>query len=73
MEENKILPDVQSSFSRGCSYPTAYTHIFDDILAASDNHKPLELILLGLSKAVDIINHNLLLAIVHYCVLVFSI
>lgn len=66
LSENKILPNVQSGFRAMHSCETALLHITDDILRGVDNKKITVLVLIDFSKAFDTINHQILLAILHY-------
>lgn len=62
----KILPEHQSGFRPGYSCSTALAKVTDDLFSAIDENKLCVLILLDYSKAFDRINHDLLLAIMHY-------
>ena len=66
LDKFKILPPTQSGFRASHSCSTALLKVTDDILSATDKNKLTALILLDYSKAFDRINHQLLLAILHY-------
>lgn len=63
---NNILPRKQSGFRPGHSCATALADIVDDILTANDNSKLSILILLDYTKAFDMLNREILLAILAY-------
>lgn len=63
---NNILPVKQSGFRTGYSCESALSDITDDILKATDQNKISALVLLDFSKAFDMLNHEVLLAILHY-------
>lgn len=64
---NNILPLKQSGFRSGFSCATALADVTDDIIGATDNSKISVLILLDYTKAFDMINHQLLFSILHFC------
>lgn len=66
LDKYDILPQMQSGFRKNHSCTTALSHILDDILEATDEDELTVLILLDYSKAFDCINHEILLAILHY-------
>nr|CAH7730879.1 unnamed protein product [Callosobruchus chinensis] len=66
LDNNSLLPSVQSGFRSGHSCATALLKITDDILQATDNDEVTALVLLDYSKAFDKINHSLLLAILEH-------
>ena len=67
VEENNVLPPKQSGFRPGCSCATANADVVDDIFRARDDNKLCALVLLDYSKAFDYINHEMLIAILHFC------
>lgn len=62
-----ILPLKQSGFRTGFSCATALSDVTDDIIEATDKSKISILILLDYTKAFDMINHQLLFSILHFC------
>lgn len=66
VENNDILPECQSGFRRGHGCSAALTNVTDDILRAADDGKVTALALLDFTKAFDTIDHELLLAILHF-------
>lgn len=64
---NNILPLKQSGFRSGFSCATALADVTDDIIGAIDNNKISVLVLLDYTKAFDMINHQLLFSILHFC------
>lgn len=66
LEINKIIPEAQFSFRKGCSCNTGLLHVTDDVLSATDRGDLTALVLLDFSKAFDTINHEVLVAILHY-------
>ena len=63
---NQILPVKQSGFRPGYSCESALCDITDDILKATNDGKVSVLVLLDFSKAFDMLNHKILLAILNY-------
>jgi len=61
-----IIPGNQSGFRAGFSCVSALNNVVDDVLRASDVGEVSVLVLLDFSRAFDTINHNILLAILHY-------
>lgn len=61
-----ILPKNQSGFRSGYSCGTALASVTDDIFFSLDSNNLCALILLDYSKAFDILNHDLLIAILHF-------
>ncbi|CAH0559663.1 unnamed protein product [Brassicogethes aeneus] len=61
-----ILPPIQSGFRSRYSCTTALLKVTDDILQDLDSNNMAALILLDYSKAFDLINHKLLLAILKF-------
>lgn len=66
LEQNKILPDLQSGFRRQRSTSTALLDVTDNILWAQDRGMCTFLVLLDFSRAFDAINIPLLLAKLNY-------
>ena len=56
-----MLPSVQSGFRPGHSTETAVLKVLSDILAAVDHKDIAALVLLDLSVAFDMVDHNILL------------
>lgn len=61
-----VLPDNQSGFRSGYSCSTALLDVCDDIFRAVDENDLTALVLLDYTKAFDRINHQLLLAMLHF-------
>ena len=61
-----ILPAKQSGFRKHYSCATAMANVSDDILTAWDEGKLSVLILLDYTKAFDLLNHEILLSILHF-------
>ena len=61
-----VLPEYQSGFRSGLGCSTALLNVTDDIIKAVDKGEATVLILIDYSKAFDGLNHELLLAILHY-------
>lgn len=53
LENEELLPEVQSGFRAGHSAETALTHITDDMIQTDDNGLSSILVLLDFSKAFD--------------------
>lgn len=66
LDHHNILPLKQSGFRAGYGCETALADITDDIIRASDQNKITILTLLDFSKAFNLLNHQLLLSILHY-------
>lgn len=66
LEDENILPDIQSGFRRGFGTATALANVNDDIITASDAGMCTILILLDFSRAFDCLNVELLLAKLSY-------
>lgn len=62
----KILPKTQSGFRTNYSTCSALTKVANDLTSAIDKTKASCLVLLDYSKAFDLINHDMLLAKLHY-------
>ena len=62
IEENKLLPALQSGFRRNHSTTTALIDITDNILSAQDAGEVVLLVLLDFSRAFDALNVPLLLS-----------
>jgi hypothetical protein len=61
LDQNNILPDIQSGFRGNYSTRTALLRVTDDLAHAMDKSKPSILILLDQSKAFDLVHFDLLL------------
>lgn len=66
LNDNDIIPSMQSGFRSGYSCETALCNITDDIFKACDDSKITVLITLDYSKAFDMINHDILIGILRY-------
>ncbi|CAB3226934.1 unnamed protein product [Arctia plantaginis] len=66
LENEGILPDIQSGFRGGFGTATALAHVSDDIVAASDVGMCSALVLLDFSRAFDCLNIELLLEKLSY-------
>lgn len=66
LEENSILPQLQSGFRKGRSTNTALIDVIDNILSAQDVGMGTILALLDFSRAFDSINISLLLSKLTY-------
>jgi hypothetical protein len=66
LENNGMLPDVQSGFRKGRSTVTALLDVTDNILWAQDRGMCTLLVLLDFSRAFDCININLLVSKLSY-------
>nr|CAH7741509.1 unnamed protein product [Callosobruchus chinensis] len=67
-----ILPDTQSGFRPYHSCTTALLNVTDDIIQAHDENKCTALVTLDFSKAFDTINHQVLLAILKSCGILYE-
>ena len=61
LEENQLLPSVQSAYRSNHSVETATAKILDDLLVITDRKSKAVLLLLDLSAAFDTIEHTRLL------------
>lgn len=61
-----LLPNYQSGFRKNHSCATALLNVTDDIFNANDKDKVTALVLIDFSKAFDLLNHEILLAILHF-------
>ena len=57
---NKLIDDYQSAYRVNHSTETTVIHVIDNILRSLDVNKPIQLLLLDLSAAFDMINHTML-------------
>ena len=64
--ENKILPESQNGFRKGKSIDTAIQSYIERIHKALDDRLHTILLYIDLSKAHDVLNHNLLLEKLSY-------
>ena len=55
------MEDMQSAYRQFHSTETALLHVKNDILIVLDQRKMVSLVLLDLSTAFDLIDHNILL------------
>lgn len=62
----KIIPDCQSGFRKNFSTTTCLVKLINDIRLSQEMKETTCLSLLDFSKAFDTLNHNLLLAKLHY-------
>ena len=61
LEQNKLLPDVQSAYCHGHSTETAVLKVYSDIIDAIFNGKFALLSLFDLTAAFDMIDHEILM------------
>ena len=61
LEQNKLLPDVQSAYRHGHSTKSAVLKIYSDIIDAIANGKFALLLLIDLTAAFDTVDHEILL------------
>lgn len=66
LDQINILTQAQSGFRRGYSCATILTAVTDDILHGLDSLRSTALILLDFLRAFDTVDHDLLLAIMHF-------
>ena len=66
LDDHGILPPKQSGFRAGYGCETALADVTDDIIRAWDENKITILTLLDFSKAFDMLNHHILLSILHF-------
>ena len=66
LEQNSLIPIIQSGFRPGHSCTTALLHIVDEVITATDKGLCTILVSLDFSRAFDTINYDILLAILHY-------
>nr|CAH7757971.1 unnamed protein product [Callosobruchus chinensis] len=64
--EHKIIPKHQSGFRKGYSTTSALSNLTDNIIRARDKKMASVLISLDYSKAFDCLDHDLILAKLHY-------
>uniref|UniRef100_A0AAX7SWL5 Reverse transcriptase domain-containing protein n=1 Tax=Astatotilapia calliptera TaxID=8154 RepID=A0AAX7SWL5_ASTCA len=62
LDENNINDKFQSAFKQHHSTESALLRVFNDLLLMADNGRPSVLVLLDLSSAFDMVDHNILLA-----------
>lgn len=63
---NEIIPSIESGYRRNHSCLTGLLHVTDTILQTSHHKLCTILILLDFSRAFDIINYYVLMAIISY-------
>ena len=61
LQENNLLYELTVAFRYGRSTETALIRITDEILFKKDNDEVTGLLFVDFRKALDVINHNLLL------------
>ena len=61
IDENKLLDPFQSAYRPHNSTETALVRVHDDIMQALDRRKGVTLVLLGLTAALDTVDHGILL------------
>uniref|UniRef100_A0A669B0J7 Reverse transcriptase domain-containing protein n=1 Tax=Oreochromis niloticus TaxID=8128 RepID=A0A669B0J7_ORENI len=61
LDANNIREKFQSGFKPRHSTETALLRVFNDLLSIADSGRPVVLILLDLSSAFDLVDHNVLL------------
>lgn len=66
IEEHNILPPLQSGFRKHYSTCTALLKVTSDIARSMDQSQVILLALLDFSKAFDSLDHNLIIAKLHY-------
>ena len=66
INDNGILPAVQSGFRPSYSCSTSLLKVTDDIIGARDNSMTTALVMLDYSKAFDRVNHEMLIAVLQY-------
>jgi len=62
LEQNGLLPDLQSAYRRGHSTEIAVLNMVTDFLLASDRGEVTLLSLLDLSAAFDTVDHDILIS-----------
>lgn len=66
ISSENILPSVQSGFRANHSTATALSKVTTDIVSGMDKSEAACLVLLDYSRAFDLLNHELLIAKLHY-------
>lgn len=66
VNNNNILPSIQSGFRKHHNTTTALIKVTNDIMQNVDKSQSTFLVLLDYSKAFDVINHELLIAKLHH-------
>lgn len=66
LKAKQIIPEFQSGFRPQHSCLTALLNITDDVLSSADEGKITALVLLDFSKAFDTLDHEILIAILHF-------
>ena len=60
IEENNLLDEFQSAYRALHSTETALINVMDDFLNFNDSNCPIQILLLDLSAAFDILDHSIL-------------
>jgi hypothetical protein len=66
VQNKNILPIKQSGFRKGHSCTSALADVTDDIVSGQDRGEATVLVLLDYTKAFDMLQHDILIAILHY-------
>lgn len=66
LNSNPVLPAFQSGFRPGYSCTTALLKVVDDIVCSWDQRLATALVLLDYSKAFDTLDHEILVAMLHF-------
>ena len=67
LNNQNLLPIYQSSYQKSFSTDTLLLKLVDDILKGMESQEVTALVALNLSVAVDMVGHDLLLAILRSC------
>ena len=66
LQNNNLLPTKQSGFRPGYSCSGALSEVTDDIFRTLDAGKACLLVMLDFTKAFDMVNHKILISILHF-------